>query len=64
MARVAAIILACVLVISMFYPKYQEYAELENRQVALEEEYRRDRERMGSERDGKIRKIRERGGGI
>jgi hypothetical protein len=27
----------------------------------LEEEYRRDRERMGSERDSKIRKIREQG---
>jgi hypothetical protein len=28
---------------------------------ALEEEYRRDRERLGSERDRKIRKIREQG---
>ena len=30
-------------------------------QETLEEEYRRDRERLGSERDRKIKKVRERG---
>jgi len=46
LARIAGIILAVAFVISMFYPKYQEYVELERRQAALENEFRLEMEKL------------------
>lgn len=39
-------IVAVVMIVSMFYPQYQEYVELHEQTVALEMEYRIQEERL------------------
>jgi cell division protein FtsB len=39
-------IVAVVMAVSMFYPQYQQYVELQRRQAALEEEYRLQEEKL------------------
>ena len=39
-------IVAVVMILSMFYPQYQEYIELQRRQAALEMEFRLEQEKL------------------
>ena len=48
LARIAGLLLACVFVFSMFYPKYIKYTELERRQNVLEEQHRKEMEKLTS----------------
>ena len=48
-AKIAWSILGCVAVImigSMFYPQYKQYLELQEREAALEQEYRFEEEKL------------------
>ena len=48
LARGAGLILACAFVFSVFYPKLQERAKLQERQTALEDEFQLEMEKLKS----------------